>query len=108
MAEHGSLVNQLSGDAAVTPEVGMGATELGWTDRHAYTIVKVISPITIEVQRDTATRVDKNGMSECQKYEFTPNPIGKVVRLRKTKKGWCYKGQRFAIGYRDEYYDYSF
>lgn len=43
--QYGSLNNlMLTGTKGQpTPEVGMGATQLGWTDRHAYTIVEVIN-----------------------------------------------------------------
>lgn len=107
---NGSLVNALSGTPKdVVPTVGMGATELCWSDRHAYTVIAV-SPTgkTVTVQADRATRTDKNGMSESQEYSFEPNPQGQVYHLRLTKKGWAYKGIRFALGYRSEYHDFSF
>lgn len=106
----GSLVNHLSGTpAGLVPEVGMGATQLCYTDRHAYTVIEVSkSGKTCKVQADKAIRTDNNGMSEMQSYTFERNPEGAIVTLRKTKKGWTHKGQRFALGYRSEYHDYSF
>ena len=88
--DHGSLTNMLSGtDPEVVPTVGMGCTELMWTDRHAYTIVWVSKTgKTIRVQRDIATRTDKNGMSECQDYEFSPDTNAELVTVRLTTKGW--------------------
>ena len=59
------------------PVVGMGATILLWTDRHAATITEVfvLGKYTyVKVRQDTSKRIDKNGMSEDQDYEFTPNP----------------------------------
>ena len=45
---HGSLNNLLySRSASPEPEVGMGATEICWTDRHPYTIISVESPTRI-------------------------------------------------------------
>ena len=42
MKLYGSLVNRMSEDyKSPVPEIGMGATVLGYSDRHAYTIVKV-------------------------------------------------------------------
>ena len=108
----GSLYNNLFSNSAnangeVKPEVGMGATYLGWTDRHAYTIIEVsASGKTIKVQRDRAIRTDKLGMSDAQSYLYTPDPNGEVRTIRLSKKGWD-KG-RFAIGFRKEYYDYTF
>lgn len=109
----GSLVNLMQSRSAaahpVAPEVGMGATELCWTDRHAYTVVAVSpSGKTITLQADTATRVDNNGMSECQNYEFSRDPNGQLVTARLTKKGWACKGRRFSLDSRSEYHDFSF
>lgn len=107
----GSLVNMTSvgGGKDVKPEVGMGATYLGWTDREPYTVIAISkSGKTITVQEDIAIRVDNNGMSESQKYEFKPNPLGRTYNLRLTKKGWSCRGMQFALGYRSKYYDFSF
>ncbi|TXH11192.1 MAG: hypothetical protein E6R03_14640 [Hyphomicrobiaceae bacterium] len=67
------------------------------------------------MQEDNYTRIDKNGMSEAQQYEFSPNPEGGTVVLTKRKNGrWVRQGESmkhgtaFAIGYRSRYYDYSF
>ncbi len=110
--ETGSLMNHLaSRQAPVTPEVGMGVTFLGWTDRHAGTIVKILSPTRIQVQQDLATRTDSNGMSEAQTYEFAPNPSAPVQTFSLRKDGGYKKvggTSQLLIGKRSEYYDYSF
>jgi hypothetical protein len=92
-----------------TPVVGMGATILMWTDRHAATIVKV-TPTQVHVQRDKATRIDANGMSEMQEHVFEADPTADVEIFRKTKRGWrkAGGGHGLRIGDRDEYHDYSF
>lgn len=115
----GSLFNYLmSGKSGVVPEVGMGATILCWTDRHAATIVEVKGTLKrpiIGVQRDIATRTDGNGMSDSQSYDYVPDTNAKVeyftlrkdgtwVRDGETLKG----GQRIALGYRKAYHDFSF
>lgn len=107
---HGSLNNALYPSGKnVKPEVGMGATLLSWTDRHPYTVISVSeSGKTIRVQEDGYKRTDTNGMSECQGYEFHRDPNGQIFTLRLTKKGWSHKGQRFSLGGRDKYHDYSF
>lgn len=98
------------------PVVGMGATLIHWTDRTACTIVGVSDDKkTIFVQADHAKRVDKNGMSESQEYEYSPNTEGAdyIFTLRKNGRyiqlGQPMRnGQRIAIGFRRQYHDYSF
>lgn len=111
----GSIVNLLMDQSSQpVPLVGMGATELGWTDRHAYTVVEVQTPKRIVVQADNTKRTDKNGMSEMQVYEYTPNPNAakEVLTLRKNgrwiRQGESSKSTSFALGFRKAYHDFSF
>lgn len=96
------------------PEIGMGVTEHMYSDRHAYTIVLIHkSGKKIRIQQDKAKRIDKNGMSDQQEYEYTPNPDGRIYELSLRKNGEWRKvgvqnGSVFGIGYRREYYDYSY
>lgn len=122
-----SLVNHLQSRAVIgqpEPVVGMGATLLGWTDRNPATIVEVFKigkTQYVLVQEDNAKRVDNNGMSEDQTYEYTPNPDAykKAFRIgrnglweaviknendRYVKSG----GNGLRIGEREKYYDFSF
>jgi hypothetical protein len=97
--------------APVVPVVGMGATLCYLSDRHACTVVWVSKTgKTIRIQEDTATRTDKNGVSESQDYTFTPNPNGAIHEARLTKRGWkVTKGTTLvSLGVRSEYYDFSF
>ena len=107
--ETGSLMNfVMSISTAPKPKVGMGATILCWTDRHACTIVK-LTPKTVTVQRDKATRIDKNGMSDCQEYSYEKDLNGYTRIFRMTKRGWRdTSGNGLMIGNRDEHYDFSF
>lgn len=109
----GSLTNQLMEGSVPVPEVGMGVTRLGWSDRRPYTIVKVISPKKIVVQEDDAKRTDDNGMSECQTYEYTRNDKNPEVTLTLRSYGWRQvgdgkNGEGWRIGERSRYHDYSF
>ena len=110
----GSMVNHMMGNTRQpAPEIGMGATELCWTDRHAYTVVQVFSEKHIGVKRDLVTRMDKNGVSESQSYMYCPQPGAPMIHLTLRKDGrWRVRGERdghvFALGVRREYYDYSF
>lgn len=114
MARVGSLVNMLADGAQEIekPEVGMGATYIGWSDREPFTVVEVSKTgHRIVVQADDARRTDSNGMSECQSYEFTPNPNGhRVVATRRKDGSYRVKGgqTRILLGVRQKYYDYSF
>jgi hypothetical protein len=93
------------------PEVGMGATIYYHSDRHAATVTKVSpSGKTIELQEDTAKRVDRHGMSEMQDYTFERNPNGRTytARLRANGTFKTSTGQGVSLGSRSEYYDFSF
>ena len=104
----GSLINHLTSRGQQSkPEVGMGATILMWTDRHAATIVRV-TPSQVHAQRDNSKRLDTNGMSESQQYEFTPDPEASVEIYRKTKQGYKGPSGTLIIGHRSKYHDYSF
>lgn len=108
----GSLTNWLmSGAKDVEPQIGMGVTELCWSDRHAYTIIDMTkSKKTITIQRDKAIRIDTNGMSENQKYLFEKDEEGAIYKARKNKYGdWkIIGGSKIILGERDEYFDFSF
>lgn len=114
---YGSLQNMVMANAnAKIPEVGMGATEVLYTDRHAGTIVEVSASGTRLVwQRDIATRTDERGMTDAQSYTYEPDPTARreIFTLRKNgrwvSQGSSMKGgRRLVIGVRNEYYDYSF
>lgn len=116
--QFGSLMNIVAAGArSRDPEVGMGATMLAWTDRHAATIVAVSeSGRSVDVQRDIARRVDNLGMTDSgQCYEFTPDPTAAVLTYTLRRNGrWVRKGAPMRggsvllIGRRDEFYDFSF
>ena len=114
--ETGSLVNLIhAGSANAEPTVGMGATILGWTDRHAATVVEVPNAKTVVIQRDNAKRTDGLGMSDAQSYDYSPDTDAPRQTFTLRKNGaWVLKGQplkggrRIKLGIRDEHYDYSF
>jgi hypothetical protein len=130
-SETNSLVNHLySRQTRGQPEpvVGMGATLLSWTDRHAATIVSVEKLASkrygylIGVCADIAKRVDGNGMSEDQTYEYSPGSqehvalyaskvgTGEWVSVYRNDKGRLLKhgGGGLRIGSRETYHDFSF
>lgn len=112
---YGSLQNRLLEKVNKEPQVGMGVTEYCWSDRHAYEVIAVKDARHITVRRLDYKRIDNNGMSEDQEYEFKSNEKNHTCELFLTKKGvWRERIGRslgcdtFGIGRADEYYDYSF
>lgn len=123
-----SLVNHLYSRAVIgqpDPQVGMGATLLGWTDRYPGTVIEVFKigkAVAIKVQADKYKRIDKNGMSESQEYEYTQDPNGSVYVFKQSSdEMWSqvHKNQEtgrwnvsrrkgLRLGEREMYYDFSF
>ena len=122
----GSLVNHIySRSAGATPEVGIGATMLSWSDRHAGTVIEVFTKGAYEyvtIQADNYKRIDNNGYSESQSYEYTPNPEGPLSYFRRKSDQHQWQGVYInpetgkfnkglgglILGEREEYYDFSF
>lgn len=115
---YGSVVNMIydqpQGRGGHEPAVGDPATILCWSDRHAATVTAVTRFKTgtraglvksITVRPDHAQRIDTNGMSESQEYEYAPDPSRLEQTFRTNKHG---RTPGLAIGFREEYYDYSF
>lgn len=111
MAWFGCLYNRLmDGVETEEPFVGMGATELCWSDRHAYTVVKIKSKCRLIVQRDKVEPAEGYDYFGNQVYNMESNPNGYTIELIKTKKGWKTLGgcNYFMLGKRMEYIDPSF
>jgi len=97
----------------IVPVIGMGATICGWTDRYPATVIEISkSGRVIVVQEDTSTRIDSNGMSECQDYTYAPDANGRTKTYSRRKNGrWIQKGTKdcyLSLGNRRKYHDYSF
>ncbi len=116
---YGSLQNRLMEGCVgqPAPEVGMGVTECMWSDREPYEIVAVDDDRHITIRRLDYKRVDDNGMSECQDYEYFSNPDNMAIRLFKDKNGrWVRRVGRngvdrssgWVIGFAERYFDFSF
>lgn len=105
------------------PVVGMGATILGGSDRHAATIVEVLKIgkcLAVVVQRDKARRTDDLGMSDSQDYEYTADPeaprrtyrfrSGRWEAVYQDRNTMRWRSDRYdslAIGFRREFYNFS-
>ena len=86
--ETNSLVNHImtTNSNQLTPEVGMGVTLCSWTDRKAGTIIAIDKNI-IYIREDLSVRTDKNGMSEAQTYEYSPNSNGQMYIFKQDRSG---------------------
>ncbi len=90
--------------------VGMHATIAYASDCRPCTVVKVsASGSKVTVRSDNAVRVDKNGMSDTQEYEYSDNPEGALTVFHRQGDGRYGKpGYRLVLGERRYYYDFSF
>lgn len=98
------------GESFAKPEVGMGATMLLWTDRHAYTITRVSeSGKTFWMKRDIATlEPGTSPWQGNQDYHYTRCEDSGETMVKFGKKGWKSGGDKVLVGVRDEHYDPSF
>lgn len=127
-----SVINHLHARGVVgepVPKVGMGATVLGWSDRHPVTIVSVDTKprgtaysCIIEVIQDYCRIISGNTQNGSSKFEFMPNSNGhKSIYRKNAKTGmWesAYKskatnrlikgGCGLRIGERERYVDPNF
>jgi hypothetical protein len=98
------------------PTVGTPVTLCYWSDNYPGTVIAVSeSGKRITVQEDRATRVDDNGMSESQTWEYERDPEGATYVFSQRKNGrWYLVGQEMHttpschVGSRRKYYDFSF
>lgn len=126
-----SLVNHLYSRATIgapAPTVGMAATTLSWTDRHAATVTKVFELTSkvwayeIHVVDDIVTVTSGSTHDGTAKFAFTPTNDGYAALYRMDRKtgawthGYINKTTgRFlktqgglVLGRRDHYVDPSF
>lgn len=99
------------------------ANHLMYTDVDPYEVIRVISPLTVEVREMKTNQIrfpqefhpggfsghysdNKGG----QEYEYISDPEAPVIRIRFSKKGiWNYKGMRFLMAdHPYKFYDYNF
>lgn len=82
MKLYGSINNRLEACCKMpVPEIGMGVTELLWSDREPYEVIKVINEKKILIRSLGYERTDKNGICESQEYRFFSKPDGYVKTL---------------------------
>lgn len=94
------------------PEVGGGVTICHWSDCSPATIIKIsANGHKITIQEDKSRRLDKNGMSDCQEYEYTPDPEG-TIHVAYLRHDGTYRlprsKTRVSLFGRRKFHDYSF
>jgi hypothetical protein len=121
----GSLINHLMSNSAMRlPEIGEGATILSWSDRSAGTVshhFRKGKTVYVAVRDDITKRIDNNGMSDAQTYEYTQNPEGHLTYWKAKGERWVQVrknietgrwietgGSGIAFGYRNAHHDFSF
>jgi hypothetical protein len=94
------------------PTVGEGVTQVVGSDRYPFTVTRVHETgLRCWVKADEFKRTDKNGISESQSYEFTPNPDAVEIELRWNGVRWASRPasrRTYRIGVREAYLDPSF
>ena len=126
-----SLVNHLYSRMTVgapAPVVGMAATTLSWTDRHAATVTEVteltskVWAYEIRVVEDKVLVISGSTHDGSATFAFVPNPhrYADIYRMDRKTRAWVHgyinqdtgkfkKGQGgLILGTRDHYVDPSF
>lgn len=115
---YGSINNRIMEHSkGETPTVGMGVTQCLWSDRVPWEIIEVQDDRHLLIRRLGHRRIDDNGFSECQEYEYFQVEDAPVYRLFKDKNGrWVQRVGRngvdrssgWYVGKAEYYYDFTF
>lgn len=96
----GGFINQMMGNNQTLPEIGKGMTELMYSDRYAYEVLEVAPDCSwCIVDRYNAKRIDNNGMSESQDYEYKELEGSPRKLTWRNKKGgcWCWETKEVRV-----------
>lgn len=94
------------------PEIGGGVTICYWSDCSPATIIEISrTGHKITIQEDSWKRIDKNGISECQEYEYSADPKG-TVHTASLRRDGTYRlsgcKTRVSLKGRRKFHDFSF
>ena len=76
------MFNTILANNNTVPVLNEAATVLSYSDRYPCTVISVTDKEII-VQEDHARRIDSNGMSETQNYDYSRNVYGRTFTYRK-------------------------
>jgi hypothetical protein len=88
---HGNLINRIMGNNDILPEVGKGATELLYTDRHAYEVIEVsddYKTVKLEVLNAIADKTKQLGEGH---QEWILEPTGQFKTVVWHRDAWRVK-----------------
>ena len=75
------MINEILANNNTLPQLNEAATVLSYSDRYPCTVISVTDKEII-VQEDHAKRIDSNGMSESQNYEYSRDLNGRKFGAR--------------------------
>lgn len=115
MAWYGSLTNRiLENQGSPEPEIGMGATEVMYSDREPWEIIGIERNRQGEVRRITlrhmSSKLPEGSPIGSNNWIITPDENGRVITIKKARKN-CKshnKWGNFILGFADKFYDWSF
>ena len=117
---YGSVVNHIIANNYKDNKikVGMGVTEIMWSDRHAFFIKEIITdkkgnPKELKLEGAWLKALGEGCYDVSREYKEGYFQDCKQRTIRKNRKGYftsdgTIKGTTFRIGKADEYYDISF
>lgn len=87
---YGSLQNRLEEGKNFVEEikVGMGVTEYFYSDRKPYEVVEVIDQNNIVIRAMDYKRIDNEGMSDYQEYQYISNPRNYTIKITLRNNVW--------------------
>ena len=102
-------------------KIGDGVTLNYYSDETPATVIEIgRNGSFLIVQEDNAKRIDNNGMSDCQDYEYSRNEKGRIHTFYKTRRKdktfytntgrstYNEYGVYLTLKHRRKYFDYSF
>lgn len=96
----GSFMNWIMSSNSSMPEIGMGATELHWTDRTPWEVIDISrdgKKVTIRsMSHDALPEARQIGCGH-QEWDIKPNPDGEVRTLEWKWGAWRYKTSQHII-----------
>lgn len=97
MKLYGSLNNRFEENKMYVDkiEVGTLATEYHWSDRTPYEVVEVEDQKHVFIRELKAKRIDNNGMSDSQSYEYSSDETKPIKELQLRNGKW-YKVNRMS------------
>lgn len=87
----GGFINQMMGNNKTYPIVGKGATELMYSDRHAWEVIDTSEDHSrCTIQAYDPERIDNLGMSDSQSYKYEKLTEEKRNLVWRSKQGGCW------------------